>query len=740
MNALVPQPQSSVAVDDLRPDPLAASRDSLDLRWLLAVFRRRLMLFIAIFVLVLAGMGAYLATATRVYTASANVMLDTREMQVVPANSEAIAGISDSTIIDTQVEAVRSRQVAERVAAALRLDKDPEFNSTLRKPGPIDVAKAALKSLWPRATVTGAVDRSHQAVVDAVLSRVEVRRVGTTYVMQIACTSLDPEKAARIANNFANAYLQDQLDAQIDTTRQANSFLSSRLGALQKQAQADATAVAQYKIEHNLLSATGASLTEQEVSTYNQGLASASADAAADEARLRTARDQLANGSKGDDVGEAIGSTVVGTLRAQRAQISGQLAQMTSRYGPKYPEVIKAEGQLQDIDAQIQGEINRIISNLQAKANVSHQRLESMQASLARTKGVLAVNNAALARLTELQQTAAASQALYDSYLSRFKETGAEDGVGQSRARIISKAEPPTAPSAPKTTLLLALGVVLAFGSGLGAIIIRQGLDPALVTSDDVERRLHLAYMGAVPLVVGSRSSRLSPMDMVVRRPRSAFAEAIRGLRASLNHVSQPGRPTVVTVTSALPGDGKTVTALCLGRSAALAGTRTVVVDCDLRGTSIARFLLQKPKVDLNAVLDGAALDEALVWDAETGAAILPALRLDSEKMDRLNSAAMDSLLEALRQRFELIILDSAPVLPVVDARILAAKSDVTLLVARWGKTPDHSIRSAIKVLASAGAEVTGIALTQMDMRRQAQSGFGDSAHYFNIYKGYFAE
>jgi succinoglycan biosynthesis transport protein ExoP len=743
MNALRPIP---VSLDRPAPhegleEPLAGSRDTIDLRWLLAVLRRRLWLFLAVAAVVFLAVATYVFVATKEYTATAQVIVDTRQLQVLPTDQEMVtANQDDSSVVDTQVAAATSRKVAERVVAALKLDNDPDFNATLNPPSLLDKLKAQVKALLGKADAGDDPASIHAGVVSTVLDGVEARRLETADVIEIDFTTEDSAKAALIANQFAQSYLDDQLQAEIDATGRASSFLSSRLSALQTQAQADADAVARYRVAHNLLSTSNTTLPEQEISNLDQQVATAGSDAAADQASLRTARAQLAHGSNGEDVGQAIDSTVVGELRNQRALVSGQLAQLTAKYGPRFPDVLKAQNQLKDIDAQIQAEINRIISNLEAKAKVSQQRLESMRASLAASKGDLAQNNVAMVGLSKLQQAATASEAVYDSYLSRFKETGAQQGIEQSRSRVISNAQPPLEPSSPKALLFLALGVVLAIAAGGGAVIVREAMDPALVTADDVERRLHIAYIGSVPLLKSlERRTKQTPSEVVVKRPESAFAEAIRSLRVSVAHLAAAGKPIVVTVTSALPGDGKTMTAACLGRSAALAGTRTVVVDCDLRRAGIGRMLGHQREADLLSVLQGAPLDDALIWDTPSGVAWLPVAADRARSPDALTGAAMDALLADLRRRFDLIILDTAPVLPVADGRILAAKSDVTLLLARWRRTPDHALRAALRALAGAGADVNGIVLTKMDIRKQTRFGFGDSTYYYNDYKSYFA-
>ena len=402
--------------------------------------------------------------------------------------------------------------------------------------------------------------------------------------------------------------------------------------------------------------------------------------------------------------------------------------------------MLKAKRQLSDIDAQIQQEIQRIISNLQAKAQVSSQRASAVSGSLGGAKGTLAANSRAMVRLNELQRTADASRTLYESYLNRYKETSTQQGIEQSDARVVSKAKIPTGQSSPKVGLNLALGLLLALGSGVGAIILAEMLDAGLATAEDVERRLETSYLGAVPLLASVADGKSdSPIDYVVEKPLSSFSEAFRNLRASILY-SRLGEPVkVVAITSALPGEGKTTTSLCLARSSALQGLRVVIVDCDLRRRTVNRMLDAEPTVGLIEVLSGeVSLDQALVFDAASGASFLPLAKSNFTPKDVFGTVAMDKLLADLRARFDMVILDTAPLLPVADTRVLAPKADVVVFLARWRKTPQHAIEAAFRLLAGTGSHIAGVALTQVDMKQQAKYGYGDPGYYYAEYKKYY--
>jgi polysaccharide biosynthesis transport protein len=720
--------------------------DQFDLRRLANLFRRRMRLFGAVAALVFIAVVLVTLTATPMYTATANVMLDTRREQVV--NVEAVlSGLpADSSVVDTEVEILKSRRLAERVVNALQLDKDPEFNPALRSPGPVASIKGAIGGVIDAVRPQEAQDtaiaeqKAQERVVDSVLNGLSVRRSGLTYVINVSFEAESAPKAATIANKFAELYLLEQLEAKFDATQQATTWLNSRLEGLRDQVLAAEAAVQQYRIANNLLSAAGTNLTEQEISNYNMTLSQARAQVAEDEARLNTARSQLARGSTGDDLGEALSSPVIQQLRQQRATVSAKVADLQGRYGERHPEMLTANRQLNDIDAQIQAEIQRIISNLEAKVQVSRQRAAAIGGSLSNARGTLAGNNQAQVRLNELERTAEASRTLYESYLTRYKETSSQQGIEASDARVVSQATIPTGQSSPKVPLNLALGLVLALGAGVAAVVLAEMLDAGLATAEDVEQRLDVSYLGAIPLLASVAEGKMgSPIDYVIEKPLSSFAEAFRNLRASVTY-SRLGEPVkVVAITSSLPGEGKTTTSVCLARSAAQQGLKVILVDCDLRRRSVNRLFGAEPSRGLIEVLAGeASLEEVLTTDQVTGARLLPLAKSSMTPKDVFGSAAMDRLLEELRRTYDLVILDTAPVLPVADTRVLAPKADVVVFLAHWRKTPQHAIEAAFRLLTGTGAHLAGVALTQVDMKQQSKYGYGDPGYYYAEYKKYY--
>ncbi len=732
--------ENSVDTQPLTNRARGSSGETIDVERLIAAFRRRLWLFVAVAGVIAAVLMFVMLRQTPMYTATANVMINTRTEKVVDSQAVLSGLTADTGTVDTEVEVIKSPQLAEAVVDALKLDKDPEFNGALKSPGLIGSILGGKKA---ERALPGAAEAERQAVIAAVGKQLTVRRVGLTYSITISFESTSAMKSATIANAFADAYLRSQLTEKFDATRQANSFLNTRLDTLRTQLQEADAAVSNYRVANNLLSSEGTTLTEQEISAYNQQLAQARAQQAEDEARLRTARAQLAAGSNGDDVGEALSSQVVQNLRAQRAVVSGRVAEMSGRYGERHPDMVRAQRELADIDQQIQAEIRRIVSNLEARVRVSQQRTGSVEASLGGARGTLAANSAASVHLKELEGNAEAARNVYQSFLDRYKQTGAQEGVEQADARIASRAVPPAHQSSPNLMLAVALSIVVGAGAGLAAVVIAEIMDAGLATSDDVERKIGLASVASIPLMssVAEATERgIQPIDYVLRKPLSGFAEAFRSLRTSILYAVPGQQGKIVVLTSALPGEGKTTTSICLARVAAQAGSRVLLLDCDLRRRAVTRTLGLTPENGLAEVLHGTAtLESVVLLDQASGAYVLPLAHTASSTEDVFGLPAMDQLLAKARASFDLVILDTAPVLALADTRILAGKTDVVVLLARWRKTPARAIGASVRLLQQANAQIAGVALTQVDMNAQSKHGYGDAGYYYDEYKKYYA-
>ncbi len=730
----------------------SSSSSAFDVNRILSGFRRHLRLFLAVFlVIMIIVAGSAFLSAPR-YTSTATILIAQHDTDALHLNtlSPADAGSpvysADSSAVDTQAKILLSRSLAAQVVDQLHLDQDPEFNGSLRQPGRLAAFKKWIGGgFLAKGDNVDDRQREHEDVVDAVIKDLVVKRADLTYAIDVGFTSFEPAKAQIIANAFVQRYLTQQLESKFDESSRGTNFLNTHLVQLRGEMEAADAAVQNYKIANNLLSAQGATLTEQQISNLDSQVATSRAQDAEQDARLATAQHQLAAGSVGDDVSEAMTSPVIQQLRAQRAQASAQLADLQGRYGDRHPDIIKAKRSLDDIDAQIHTEILRVISNLKAQSQITHSRTAAIVSSANQTRGTLVGNNKALVKLNQLQTNDDAARTLYEGFLARYKEALAKEGNQQADARVVSQAQLPTVPSAPNKKLAFLLAIVLGFAGGVGASLLAELLKRGISSTSEAENAYDLPCLAELPSLSSTLegpNSKLAhnPLDYVVAKPLSRFSESFRNLRASVASSRVGAPPRVIAVTSSLPGEGKTTTCFCLARTAALGGATTVLVDADLRQRAISKLLPAVPKIGLLEVLNGTAtLDRALVLDPATGAYILPLADSSFTPRDVFGSEPMGALLDELKRRFEVVIIDTAPVLAVADTRVLCPRADAVLFLIRWRKTPRKAIAAALKALTSGSSYISGMAITQVNVREQARVGEG-AARYYRDYAKYYSE
>ncbi|MBY8829741.1 GumC family protein [Hephaestia mangrovi] len=704
MDEFAPAETRTAAVRRLLPDPR--------LVWM--IFRRNIWLFLAVSGAIVLGVAIWTLLQTPIYSASASVLIDPAGQDVVDVKAVTPDLPTTSDVVDTQVRLIQSPTIAERAAAAYAQQH------------PSDPRVAAA---------------DHEDLVDAMSNMVSVERVGLTYVINVNASSTDPQFAADTVNLFAQQYLDAQRQAKLSTNQQASSWLAGKVQKLRDEASAADSALQQYKISHGLMSANGQTMAEQEVSGLNQEIAAARADLAEKQGRLSAARKQLTSGGTGADVGAALESSTISGLRQSEATASAQVAELSSHYGPLYPDLVKAKSQLADIRSELQQEINRILTSLQGDVRVAQSRLDSLLASQSRATGSLASNNSAEVGLSDLQRRSDAANAIYQTFLTRLRETSAQQGLQQADARIASYAKVPEDPDFPNKKLAALFGILGGIAGGLMAIAAAEYLQGGIRTKSDVERKLRVRYAGAIPdleSTLGRVRVADQPIDYIVNHPFSTFAEAFRALQAFLLLGGSKGA-RAVAVTSALPQEGKTTTSVALARTAAMGGARTVLVDCDLRRRGASEMFIADGRPGLYEYMRReVTLDQALFVDSATGMAVLGTSEAPRDARDPLTPSNLVRLLAELRTRFEVIILDTAPVLGVADARAVAASADRVLVVAHWRKTSRAAVEAAIDTLLNAEAKISGVALSQVDIRRYASTGEADAYGYQKKFKGYY--
>lgn len=717
--------------------------DRLDIEGLWLLFRRRLRVFFYTAIIIFDICALLAIMLPDRYTATAVVVLGGEGAPVAPTSQRVKSEEPESNSdVETQMAIITSREIASKVVDYLNLEDDPDMRAMLRGGGGMVASLArglGLASPPPSGPLTAAERaRLRDLAIGRISANIDVERVSSAYAFTVAYRDPNPIRAAAIANATAHIYTEEQVRLKQAQNARAVRLLGERIVSLKQAAQADFNAVQNYRVANNLLSTTGATLTEQEISAYNQQVAIAKAEADADSARLSTARRQLQRGSMGDDVGEALSSPVIQSLRIKRAELSARVANYSGSLGPRNPDFADALRQLADVDMQIQAEITRVLSNLDAKARVSQQRLASLTGSLGAAQGALAQNNRAMVALDDLQRRADTSQALYESYLNRYKEAVAADGAEKADSRLVSDARIPTSPSFPKRTQFLILGLLLGIGAGFIAAVGVELAFSGLTSGEDVRRRLRVAYWGGVPDYRRLDPPVADPLEAVRENPRSPLTQSVRGVLAKMRQSTDPHQ--VVMIGSAVPDEGKTTLSLCMALAASRVGERVIVIDCDSARHQLSEQVRagNASGPGLREVLSGDVTIAAALREDSRGFHVLPIVRQFDADMPQIDAAKMKVLLAQLREHFSLILLDTAPLLPVTEGREIASLADAVLLVGRWRHTPEKAMASAIDLLPHEARAKTGVVLSQVNLKQLGRFTREDAGAFYRSYQEYY--
>ena len=711
------------AVSSQTEPPAKARTDLVDIRGIAATLRRHFVPIAVVVGLVLAiTLIAYLQSVP-VYTASARVGIDRRVDELVTIEQGTPALATDSPAVDTEVQILRSPKVAAAVVDTLRLASRPGFGFAADQP-PLPPGPARIRA------------------IEVVRKALDVRREGTSFAITVSYSAEDPELVANIVNTAVQSYVDEQRTAKSVERDQDISLLRERLLQLRGQVIQAETAVARYRAATNLVDIEKDSTSAQQaLSVLNTQLADAMAQQAAAEARLNA----ISRGGAGG-AGEALGSAVLVDLRTRQAALNAQRADLAGRYGERHPTLANVDRQLAEVNSNISDELARIRTSVATEAQVARGRTSSIQGSIARERGALMAGNNASVRLNELARNAEAARSLYQALLARYQQSVAGQGTERSNAYIIARAVPPRAPVSPNRNAFLLGGILAALIAAALLVLLRELLENGFRTRRDVEKRLDLPVLATVPdlrsVPDGKRAAKnpSSASAFLVDHEGSVYSESYRLIRTALKLGQEGQLARSVAITSPLPREGKTTAAISLARSAALAGHKVVLVDCDLRQRASSRHMRDNAEAGLVQVLRGeASLDDALVLDTVSGAYLLPQRAGEEREYDVIASRSMKELLAKLVKRFDLVVLDTAPVLPVADARAIAAMADTVLLVVRWRKTPGPAAQMAVDQLRRAGAQLGGALLTLVDLRKQARAGAGDEVHYYHAYKKYYA-
>jgi succinoglycan biosynthesis transport protein ExoP len=758
------------------------SPDEESLRDTLRIVRKRRLSILAWVVgsvaaafLVCAVMGnQYKSTATLLVNKDTGGGLDLGGLSGI---ASAIGGGMDDvkTELTTHATVLQSDTTALLVIQQLGLDKMPDYKY---KPGIFGwnkEMKAELGVPLEKATAT------RERLIKIVTSRLVVEPKSDTRLITIEYRDSDPQRAADVANAFVDVYVNEYLDNNYKATAKASDWLSVKLNDLKSKVADSQQKLSDYESKTGLSvlmlgmsgdaggagSGGGASLgggmhipAVDKLAALNQELTAAEVDRISKEAIYRlteTQSPEVVTGLATSSLAATPGSTAIGTggvglqllnqLRQQEAALSMEYGDGLSKYGAKSPHLAELKGQMDALNQSIHEELQRIDERAKNDFTLAEQTENGIRQSYTKQQEEVNKLNDNTIQLEVLAGEALSNRELYEGLYSKLEAAKIQAGVSATNLILVDEARPTANPQRPNWRIYPLVGLGVGLFLGIAFAFVRESLDDSLVTTEQVEKVGLLPVLSYIPLIRPDDKLRgkqpgeeaaADPLErsLLITRPTAPAAEAYRALRTAilLSAVDDPIR--VLLTTSPLGSDGKSTISYNLGIAFAQHGRKVLVIDADMRKPSMHTFFRKRKAPGLSEVLTGSvSLADALFPHVSLpGLTFLPAGTTPPNPADLLGSKRFDALLEEVKKQFDLVIIDSPPVLMVTDPVVLSTKADGTIVVVRSQRTTRPVLKRVISVLSHSQGRKLGFVVNGMDTKSveyyYSYGYYGDNKYY----------
>lgn len=685
--------------------------------WRLAL-KHRILIIACLLTALVIGVGTTFLM-TPLYSASTILQIDREAARVL--NVEDLgprdAGAQGEEFFQTQYGLLRSRSLAQRVVESLGLASSNAFFESMGVAPPEANAGASASAL------------RRDAATSIVQSKLTVTPVRSSRLVEVTFTSPDPSLSAKVANAFAENFIQSNLDRKVESSAYARDFLEGRIAQTKQKLEDAERQLVAYATEQQIINITDGvgpgnsqSLASSDLGAINGALAQATAARVAAEEKWRQS-----SSAPAQSLPEVIENPSIQRLTELRATLASTYQQKLSIYKADYPEMLELSRQMQELDQQIEPIVRGIRNSIRNQYAVARNQELALQRRVNELKGdVLDLRDRSI-QYNILEREVDTSRTLYDGLLQRYKEVGVTGGVTTNNVSIIDTAEVPDHPSSPRLLLNLALAGLVGLGLGILAAFVVEILDESLTTPDDVESKLGVPVLGAVPFLEKGQT----PLD-ALNNVRSGLSEAYYSLRTALQFSTPNGAPASLLITSARPAEGKSTTAFALALSLARVGKRVLLVDGDLRNPSMHRVVGTDNDRGMSNLLSGSAELLSVVRPTKNEhLSFIACGPLPPNPAELWGGDRLRRFLREAADHYDHVVIDGPPVLGFADAPILAATVEGTLFVLQSRETRRGQARGALRRLHLGTVNLLGVVLTKFNTRATSYGGY-DYAYDYN--------
>ena len=712
-------------------DPLAHVRSVLRYKWPIIAFT----------LLVAALAVVYSLTATPLYSSTQALLLEVTDANVVAVEELVETAVEQDGYVQTQIEILRSRDIAERVIDSLDLFAEPTFVEALAgknglEPASLSGADGADGEMPVSALTAG---EREKLAVDFLLSGLSVREVPTTRLLHIAFLSPDPELSASIANEVGLQYILSYVESNRDLVDEVSGWLDGRLAELKGNLDESERQLLQFKSENELVGVDG------DVGRLGeQALLQDAADLAESRSRLSGVTNRLeelrAETTLQGRLARLQSDALVQQTRADIQRVRQEIQRLSTQYGPRHPLRLEQNSELDALQASLGQAVAQAIASLENERELLAREVASLETRLAASRDTIRDVDVKSVELAVLEREVQTNRELYYRFFDRMVETRSTQGLESTNATVIEYAEPAPAPAKPDKAFIVLLATLGALACATLAAIVASAFDDSIRRPGDVEEKLGTRLLGVIPVYRRKRRGRftLSSSNRAVADDRAsrAFTEAYKSVRTNLLLGDRDGERRVVLLTSSVPGEGKSMSSICLART--LAPTeRVLLIDADIRRPSIARALRLDERVPgLTQVLAGRSGATHAVQHYLAGGFDVMSSGLGTDHpLELLSSTRFESMLAELAVGYDRILIDCAPVEAVSDALILGRLADMVIYVAKSHDTSLRIVADGLEKLGEADAPIAGLLLTQVDLDKLSVYGADYEFHgYYDYY------
>lgn len=693
-----------------------------------ALWRGKFFIFFVISLAVLVGGYYAFFSAVPKYSASAVVMLNSREEQVVDLES-VVGGLSpEDTVLNSEVYILRSRGLIGKVVDDLELTHDPEFNPNLQPLSLKDKVKNFIQVTLGDAIgresakdgilsgARGALSqeaREREDAINLVLQALSVRNLPSSLVFEVRVETIDPQKSASIADTLVDLYILNQIEVKYEATEKAANWLADRVAELQVQLETAEARVKEFRSSTDVVNQETIIALERQLT----------------DTRNRISDTRMALEMREADLAKLQQASTI-EEKLQAAKDDQRLQQLSARFG---------QAEMEEV---FNTRYEQIISRVETDILRNRNQIEALATSRDEFEARLNKQSNDLIRLQQLTREAESIRLLYEYFLARRNETSAQQGVHQADSRQLSKAVPPVNPVSPKKSLILMISTILGFLLGASVILMREIRYDRFRTPRELEMTTGYRVHGVIPLIRGR--GRKQFLNYLIEKPTSAVAEAVRNLRTSILMSDTENPPQLIMISSSYPGEGKTTLSLSIAQNMAAMGKRVLVIEGDIRRRMLDAYLetpIEQNQRDrgVMAVLEGRiSLQEAVLHQSTMGLDMLISETTKANAADVLSSARFEKMLQDARKDYDHIIIDTPPVLVVPDARIVAKYADCVLCAVRWNGTSKADLGGALEMFETVNRPVDGLILNQVNVSRGSYGyGYGYGYGYSRKNKYY---